>query len=55
MRADRASVYAHAGAGIEEGLRGEFDGGKAVLKREGLEGAMRFAGGKGRHGDFEDI
>jgi enoyl-CoA hydratase len=55
MRADRASVYAHAGAGIEEGLRGEFDGGKAVLKKEGLDGAMRFAGGKGRHGDFEDI
>jgi len=55
MRADRASVYAHTGASIEEGLRGEFYGGKAVLKNEGVAGAGRFASGKGRHGNFDDI
>lgn len=55
MRADRASVYAHAGASIEEGLRGEFLGGKNVLQNEGVVGAARFASGKGRHGDFDDI
>ncbi len=55
MRADRASVYAHAGASIEEGLHGEFYGGKAVLKNEGVVGAARFASGKGRHGNFDDI
>ena len=55
LRADRASVYAHLGSSTEEGLRGEFYGGKAVLKNEGIEGALRFAAGKGRHGNFDDI
>lgn len=55
MRADRASVYAQFGSSIEDALRGEFYGGKAVLKNEGIEGAMRFAAGKGRHGDFDNI
>ena len=55
LRADRTSVYAHAGSSIEDGMRGEFYGGKTVLKNEGIEGASRFAAGKGRHGDFDDI
>lgn len=55
LRADRASVYAHSGSGIEDGLRGEFYGGKVVLQEEGVAGAARFASGKGRHGNFEDI
>jgi len=55
MRADRASVYRHSGMGIEDGLRGEFYGGKTVLREEGVAGAARFASGKGRHGNFEDI
>jgi enoyl-CoA hydratase len=55
MRADRASVYAHSGVSIEDGLKGEFYGGKEVLAKEGVEGAARFASGKGRHGNFEDI
>jgi enoyl-CoA hydratase len=55
LRADRASVYAHAGAAVADGLRGEFYGGKTVLREEGIAGAMRFAAGKGRHGNFEDI
>lgn len=55
MRADRASVYAHAGMSIEDGLKGEFYGGKEVLKNEGVQGAGRFAAGKGRHGNFDDI
>ena len=55
MRADRASVYAHSGMSIADGLQGEFYGGKAVLSKEGVEGAARFASGKGRHGNFDDI
>jgi enoyl-CoA hydratase len=55
LRADRASVYAHSGVGIEQGLQGEFYGGKEVLAKEGVQGAARFASGKGRHGNFDDI
>ena len=55
LRADRASVYAHAGCSIADGLRGEFSGGKQVLRDEGIDGAMRFSSGRGRHGDFSDI
>lgn len=55
LRADRASVYNHSGMTIEEGLQGEFYGGKKVLAEEGVAGAARFASGKGRHGNFDDI
>ena len=55
LRADRASVFRHSGTTIAEGLRGEFAGGKQVLAEEGVTGAARFASGKGRHGNFDDI
>tara|TARA_R110002073_G_scaffold89981_7_gene212789 strand:+ start:24 stop:824 length:801 start_codon:yes stop_codon:yes gene_type:complete len=55
LRADRASVFRHSGMTIAEGLRGEFAGGKQVLAEEGVAGAARFASGKGRHGNFDDI
>ena len=55
MRADRASVYTNIGLSIKDGLKNEFYGGKEVLQKEGVAGAARFASGKGRHGNFEDI
>ena len=55
LRADRASVYSSSGQSIADGLRAEFEGGKSVLANEGIAGAARFASGKGRHGDFDDI
>ena len=53
VRADRASVYAQHGKGIEGAMRGEFAGGLMPLREEGLAGAMRFSSGSGRHGEFD--
>jgi enoyl-CoA hydratase len=55
MRADRNSVHRGYGLPIREALRQEFWGGMDCLKHEGVGGAKRFAGGKGRHGDYRDI
>jgi enoyl-CoA hydratase len=49
LRADRASTYAGLDVDLSTALRQEFAGGVAVLG-EGVEGAMRFAAGEGRHG-----
>jgi enoyl-CoA hydratase len=40
---------------MREALRQEFDGSVSVLAAEGIAGAARFAGGKGRGGDFNAI
>jgi enoyl-CoA hydratase len=55
VRADRAAVYRAHGRHVREGLRAEWETSKAIVVREGLAGAARFASGKGRHGDFGDI
>lgn len=55
VRADRRSVYETAGLGTREALRREWANGAGVGLVEGVKGAARFAGGKGRHGDFEAI
>ena len=56
MRADRASALSQWGLTAEAAMAGEFAGGvRAVASGESLEGATRFAEGKGRHGDFRDI
>jgi enoyl-CoA hydratase/carnithine racemase len=55
LRADRASVHRQAGLPLREALRQELTGGLDALRREGVAGAARFAGGKGRHGDYEEI
>ena len=49
LRADRASTYAGLDVDLSTALRQEFAGGVAVLG-DGVEGAMRFAAGEGRHG-----
>jgi enoyl-CoA hydratase len=56
LRSDRLSACEQWGMSLEEALGNEFRRGMSVIEsRETLEGAARFAGGKGRHGNFEDI
>lgn len=55
VRADRRSVYETAGLSTREALRREWGNGAGVGLVEGVRGAARFAGGKGRHGDFGEI
>jgi len=56
MRADRRSVFDQWGKSLPDAMAGEFRTGvEAVASGEAQAGAARFAGGRGRHGDFEDI
>jgi enoyl-CoA hydratase len=55
VRVDRASVLRTYGRPIREALRSEWENGQDVVAAETAAGAARFAGGKGRHGDFGDI
>jgi enoyl-CoA hydratase len=50
MRADRESAYAQWGLPLTEALRQEWAGGKPCIA-EGVQGAVRFASGQGRHGE----
>jgi enoyl-CoA hydratase len=52
---DRASVHAQAALPLDAALRQEFERGIEALRREGIEGARRFAAGKGRGGRFDEI
>ena len=54
MRADRRSVRAQHGLNLRDALRQEWRGSKTEVTK-GVEGAARFARGKGRGGDFSDI
>ena len=54
MRADRRSVRAQHGLNLRDALRQEWHGSKTEVTK-GIEGAARFARGKGRGGDFNDI
>jgi enoyl-CoA hydratase len=51
MLADRASVYAQCNLDLPHALHQEWQRGKACIG-QGLEGAMRFTSGVGRHGNF---
>jgi enoyl-CoA hydratase len=53
--ADRRSVYESYGLGVREGLKREWANGVDAHFKEGAAGATRFAGGRGRHGDFNEI
>ena len=54
MRGDRMSAHEQFALSLEEALENEFFyGAKTVLSGETFEGALRFAGGAGRHGEFE--
>ena len=54
MRANRRSVRAQHGLNLRDALRQEWRGSKTEVTK-GVEGAARFARGKGRGGDFNDI
>ena len=54
MLADRRSVRAQHGLNERDALRQEWRQSKAEVTK-GVEGAARFAGGKGRGGDFTDV
>lgn len=55
LRADRRSVLAQWGLGLEEAMRQEHTGGSVVISSgEAQAGARRFAGGAGRHGGGAD-
>ena len=56
MRNDRLSAYRQWNLPMDEALRTEFELGLEVISsNETIEGATRFAKGKGRHGAYEDI
>ncbi len=55
LRADRRSAYMQQGLPLREAMRAEWRNGAPVLAAEAVEGAKRFASGKGRHGDFGNI
>jgi enoyl-CoA hydratase len=52
MRGDRLSAYEQHGMDLEQAIRNELAHGMRSLASEALEGAQRFTGGQGRHGDF---
>jgi len=55
MRTDRLSAYAGWDVDVAEALRAEAIAGAAPIREGAREGAARFAGGRGRAGDFGDI
>jgi enoyl-CoA hydratase len=55
MRHDRLSTYEQAGLDLPEAMANELRHGLEALRSpEAVEGARRFAGGRGRHGAFGD-
>ncbi|MEM8577982.1 MAG: crotonase/enoyl-CoA hydratase family protein [Pseudomonadota bacterium] len=55
MLADRAAILAGQSMPVREAIANEWHRGLEAIAREGTAGAGRFAGGKGRSGDFDDI
>ncbi|MDP6896599.1 MAG: enoyl-CoA hydratase, partial [Rhodospirillales bacterium] len=54
VHADRQSARAQHGLSLREALRQEWWNSKSEVTK-GIEGAARFADGKGRGGDFSDV
>ena len=56
LRSDRLSADEQWGMSLEDALGNEFRRGLEVIaSNETVEGATRFASGKGRHGNFDEI
>jgi len=55
MNSDRLSAYEQFGMPLDEAIANEFRRGMNALQQEAAVGAGRFASGKGRGGDFQDI
>ncbi len=43
------------GLPVREALESEWQNSHGIVDAEGIAGATRFANGKGRHGDYEEI
>lgn len=54
LRADRRSVIRQHGLTVRDALVQEWRNGLPIIAEEGLAGAARFAGGAGRHGEFDE-
>lgn len=54
MLADRASAYRQWDLPLAEALRNEGKKGYPIVFKEAIAGADRFAGGAGRHGQFDN-
>ncbi|QOT79950.1 crotonase/enoyl-CoA hydratase family protein [Cupriavidus basilensis] len=52
MLADRASAYGQWDLPLADALRAEGTNGTPIVFEEGIQGAARFVGGAGRHGNF---
>jgi enoyl-CoA hydratase len=55
LRADRRSLHLQEGLSEREALRAEWENSSPVVAQEGAAGAARFASGKGRHGNQQEI
>ena len=55
VRADRNTAHQAHGLPLRDAMRIEWANGVEAHHQEGAEGAARFAGGLGRHGDFGAI
>lgn len=55
MQADRRSAIAQEGMPLRAALQQEWSASRDIVAAEGIEGARRFADGKGRGGDFSSI
>ncbi|OLL71064.1 Enoyl-CoA hydratase [Pseudonocardia sp. Ae168_Ps1] len=55
VRADLQSLHGQYGKPVRQALREEFVSGLAAMADEGVAGAGRFVGGRGRHGDYARI
>ena len=56
LRSDRLSACEQWGLSLEAAMENEFARGMQVIdSRETVAGATRFASGKGRHGNFDNI
>lgn len=55
MNSDRLSAYEQFGMSLDDAIINEFHRGMDALQNESRAGATRFAEGKGRSGNFEDI
>ncbi|HSD76973.1 MAG TPA: crotonase/enoyl-CoA hydratase family protein [Solirubrobacteraceae bacterium] len=55
LRADRRSAIEGTGLDLDAALAAEFARGLDAAAREAVDGAARFAAGRGRHGAFGDL
>ena len=55
MNSDLKSLRSQHGLSLRDAMRQEWNFSRDEVLKVGAAGAARFAGGKGRSGDFEEI